>query len=42
MRDMPSTPLFYRVNQSAHSENVDNVVIDAFNRIDTAAVTVVG
>ena len=42
VRDMPSTPLFYRVNQSAHSENVDNVVIDAFNRIDTAAVTVVG
>ena len=42
VRDMPATPLFYRVNQSAHSENVDNVVVDAFNRIDTAAVQVVG
>ncbi len=42
LRDMPATPLFYRVNQSAHSENVDNVVVDAFNRIDTAAVQVVG
>ncbi|MFW3170876.1 peptide ABC transporter substrate-binding protein [Geodermatophilus sp. CPCC 206100] len=42
IRDMPSTPLFYRVNQAGHSENVDNVVIDAFNRVDTAAVTVVG
>jgi ABC-type oligopeptide transport system substrate-binding subunit len=42
IRDMPSAPLFYRLNQGAHSENVDNVVIDAFGRIDAAAVTVVG
>ncbi|NEK57954.1 ABC transporter substrate-binding protein [Geodermatophilus sabuli] len=42
LRDFPSAPLFYRLNQGAHSENVDNVVIDAFGRIDAAAVTVVG
>ena len=40
IRDMPAAPLFYRLNQGAHSENVDNVVIDAFGRIDAAAVTV--
>ena len=40
--DMPAAPLFYRLNQGAHSENVDNVVIDAFGRIDAAAVTIVG
>ncbi|MGY1822704.1 peptide ABC transporter substrate-binding protein [Geodermatophilus sp. SYSU D00079] len=39
--DLPSAPLFYRLNQGAHSENVDNVIIDAFGRIDAAAVTVV-
>ncbi|MGY1634704.1 ABC transporter substrate-binding protein [Geodermatophilus sp. SYSU D01186] len=39
--DLPSAPLFYRLNQGAHSENVDNVVIDAFGRIDAAAVEVV-
>jgi oligopeptide transport system substrate-binding protein len=42
VRDLPSAPLFYRVNQGAHSENVDNVIIDAFGRIDAAAVTVAG
>jgi ABC-type oligopeptide transport system substrate-binding subunit len=42
IRDLPSAPLFYRLNQGAHSENVDNVVIDAFGRIDASAVTVVG
>jgi oligopeptide transport system substrate-binding protein len=41
VRDMPAAPLFYRVNQGAHSENVDNVTIDAFGRVDAAAVTVV-
>ncbi|MGY1638736.1 ABC transporter substrate-binding protein [Geodermatophilus sp. SYSU D00742] len=39
--DLPSAPLFYRLNQGAHSENVDNVIIDAFGRIDAAAVEVV-
>ena len=42
LADFPSAPLFYRLNQGAHSENVDNVVIDAFGRIDAAAVTVNG
>jgi oligopeptide transport system substrate-binding protein len=41
IEDLPSAPLFYRLNQGAHSENVDNVVIDAFGRIDAAAVEVV-
>jgi len=41
VRDMPAAPLFYRLNQGAHSEHVDNVIIDAFGRIDAAAVTVV-
>ena len=42
LEDFPSAPLFYRLNQGAHSENVENVVIDAFGRIDAAAVRVVG
>jgi oligopeptide transport system substrate-binding protein len=42
VRDMPAAPLFYRVNQAAHSDRVDNVVIDAFGRVDAAAVTVTG
>lgn len=41
IRDMPAAPLFNRLNQGAHSENVDNVIIDAFNRVDAAAVEVV-
>jgi oligopeptide transport system substrate-binding protein len=40
--DLPATPLFYRVNQAAHSERVDNVVVDPFGRVDTAAIEVVG
>jgi oligopeptide transport system substrate-binding protein len=42
IEDLPSAPLFYRLNQGAHSEHVDNVIIDAFGRVDAAAVTVVG
>jgi oligopeptide transport system substrate-binding protein len=42
LADLPSAPLFYRLNQGAHSENVENVIIDAFGRIDAAAVRVVG
>ncbi|TYP86780.1 peptide ABC transporter substrate-binding protein [Blastococcus xanthinilyticus] len=41
IEDLPAAPLFYRLNQGAHSENVRNVVIDAYGRIDTAAVEVV-
>jgi ABC-type oligopeptide transport system substrate-binding subunit len=42
VRDMPAAPLFYRLNQGAHSENVEDVVINAFGRIDVANVRVVG
>ena len=42
LEDMPSAPLFFGLEQRSHSENVDNVVIDVFGRIDAAAVTVVG
>jgi oligopeptide transport system substrate-binding protein len=41
LADFPAAPLFYRVNQAAHSERVDNVIVDPFGRIDTAAVQVV-
>jgi oligopeptide transport system substrate-binding protein len=40
LEDFPAAPLFYRLNQGAHSENVSNVVINAFGRIDAAGVTV--
>jgi oligopeptide transport system substrate-binding protein len=39
--DLPAAPLFYRVNQAAHSERVDNVIVDPFGRVDTAAIQVV-
>ena len=41
LADFPAAPLFYRLNQGAHSERVDNVIINAFGRIDAAAVEVV-
>jgi oligopeptide transport system substrate-binding protein len=40
LEDFPAAPLFNRLNQGAHSERVSNVIIDAFGRIDAAAVTV--
>jgi oligopeptide transport system substrate-binding protein len=40
LEDFPAAPLFYRLNQGAHSERVSNVIINAFGRIDAAAVTV--
>jgi oligopeptide transport system substrate-binding protein len=42
LEDMPVMPMFFGLIQSVHSENVDNVVIDAFGRINTADVEVVG
>ncbi|RFU23081.1 ABC transporter substrate-binding protein [Geodermatophilus marinus] len=42
LEDFPAAPLFYRLNQGAHSENVDNVIIDAFGRVRVADVQVVG
>jgi oligopeptide transport system substrate-binding protein len=41
VEDMPAAPLWYGVIQGVHSENIDNVTIDAFGRIDAAAVEVV-
>ncbi|NEE01293.1 peptide ABC transporter substrate-binding protein [Phytoactinopolyspora halotolerans] len=40
-QEMPSTPLFYGVNQLVHTERVDNVTINAFSRIELQSVTVV-
>jgi oligopeptide transport system substrate-binding protein len=42
LEDFPAAPLFYRLNQGAHSQNVENVVIDAFGRVRAADVQVVG
>jgi oligopeptide transport system substrate-binding protein len=40
LRDMPNIPMWFGRVQAAHSDRVDNVVIDAFTRINTADVTV--
>ena len=40
LEDMPNIPLWFGKVQAAHSEDVDNVVIDAFTRINTSDVTV--
>jgi oligopeptide transport system substrate-binding protein len=40
LEDMPIIPMFYELEQAAHSENVSGVVIDVFGDIDVAAVTV--
>jgi ABC-type transport system substrate-binding protein len=40
LEDMPSIPMFYELEQAAHSENVSDVVIDVFGDIDVAGVTV--
>lgn len=42
LEDMPIMPMFFGLVQAVHSENVENVQIDAFGRVDTANVTVVG
>jgi oligopeptide transport system substrate-binding protein len=42
LQDMPSVPMFYYLEQGAHSERVSNVVIDIFGHVNTAAVTVNG
>ncbi|SEK77550.1 oligopeptide transport system substrate-binding protein [Blastococcus sp. DSM 46786] len=38
LEDMPSIPMFFDVEQAAHSENVSDVVIDVFGDIDIANV----
>jgi peptide/nickel transport system substrate-binding protein/oligopeptide transport system substrate-binding protein len=40
--DMPWAPLFFTEIQSVHSENVENVTLDLFQRVDVASVSVVG
>jgi len=40
LEDMPIIPMFFDLEQAAHSENVSNVVIDVFGDIDVPAVTV--
>jgi ABC-type oligopeptide transport system substrate-binding subunit len=42
LQDMPNIPMWFEQVQGAHSEKVQNVVIDAFERIRTADVTVAG
>jgi oligopeptide transport system substrate-binding protein len=42
LEDMPVIPMFFQVEQSVYSENVDNVAIDIFGRVKAEDVTVVG
>ncbi|MGY1845745.1 MULTISPECIES: peptide ABC transporter substrate-binding protein [unclassified Blastococcus] len=39
LQDMPIIPMFFDVEQAAHSENVSDVVIDVFGDIDLTRVT---
>ena len=40
LEEMPIIPMWFGLVQAGHSERVDNVVIDAFDRINTAEITV--
>ena len=40
LEDMPIMPMFFGLEQSVWSDNVDNVIVDIFGRVDAAAVTV--
>ncbi|MGY2065510.1 peptide ABC transporter substrate-binding protein [Blastococcus sp. SYSU DS0619] len=42
LQDMPIIPMFFDLEQAAHSENVSDVVIDVFGDIDVANVSVNG
>lgn len=42
VQDMPMAPLFFTEIQSVHSENVENVTLDLFQRVRVEDVTVVG
>ena len=42
LEDMPIIPLFFEVTQSVHSTDVADVVVDAFGRVDTSALTAAG
>jgi ABC-type oligopeptide transport system substrate-binding subunit len=39
LEDMPVIPLFFGVAQTVHSADVAGVVVDAFGRVDTTALT---
>jgi ABC-type transport system substrate-binding protein len=39
LEDMPVIPMFFDVTQSVHSEEVDDLVVDVFGRVDTASLT---
>ncbi len=39
---MPIIPLWFDVRQSVHSTDVADVVVDAFGRVDTTALTPAG
>ncbi len=40
LEDMPVMPMFFGLEQTVWSENVSNVVVDIFGRVDVAQVTV--
>ena len=40
LEDMPVAPMFFGLEQAVHSENVANVVVDAFGQVRTAEVEV--
>jgi oligopeptide transport system substrate-binding protein len=40
LQDMPIMPMFFSVGQYVHSDKISNVKVDAFGRLDAAAVTV--
>ena len=42
LEDMPIIPLWFDVRQSVHSTDVADVVVDAFGRVDTSALTLAG
>jgi ABC-type oligopeptide transport system substrate-binding subunit len=39
LEDLPVIPLFFDVTQSVHSDEVADVVVDVFGRVDTASLT---
>ena len=39
---MPIIPLFFDVTQSVHSDDVADLVVDVFGRVDTSALTATG
>ncbi|MDQ3610541.1 MAG: ABC transporter substrate-binding protein [Actinomycetota bacterium] len=42
LEEMPSLPMFFGRVAGGHSENVDGVIVDAFDRVNTADIEVTG